>query len=84
MNLFFIHWNEDELKEKITPLKKAGHTVSYHFSIETTTNLKDNLPDALIICIDRLPSHGKAYAEWMWEGKKKTTYPDYFLRRQTG
>ena len=60
---FFIHWNEGELKEKIAPLKNAGYKVDYHFSQQTTANLKDHLPDALVICLDRLPSHVKAYAE---------------------
>jgi hypothetical protein len=69
--IFFIHWNEEELKEKIAPLKKAGYKVSYHFSRDTTANLKDDLPEALIICLDRLPSHGRAYAEWLWEAKKR-------------
>ena len=77
-NIFFIHWNEEELNEKIKPLKKAGYRVTYHFSTETTANLKENLPEALIICIDRLPSHGKAYAEWLWEAKKRQHIPILF------
>jgi hypothetical protein len=77
-NIFFIHWNEEELKEKIKPLKKAGYKVDYHFSTETTASLKDNLPDVLVICIDRLPSHGRAYAEWMWEAKKRQHIPIVF------
>lgn len=76
--IFFIHWNEEELKEKIVPLKKTGYKVSFHFNTETTANLKDNLPDALVICIDRLPSHGKAYAEWLWEAKKRQHIPIIF------
>jgi hypothetical protein len=81
-NLFFIHWNEDELKEKIKPLKKAGFKVDYHFSTETTANIKDNLPDALVICLDRLPSHGRAYAEWLWEAKKRQHIPILFCGGQ--
>jgi len=77
-NVFFIHWNEEELKEKIIPVKKAGYKVGYHFSQETTANFKDNLPEALVICLDRLPSHGRAYAEWMWEAKKRQHIPIIF------
>lgn len=76
--VFFIHFNEEELKEKIHPLKKAGYKVDYHFSTETTANLKDNLPDVLVICLDRLPSHGRRYAEWMWEAKKRQHIPIVF------
>jgi DNA-binding response OmpR family regulator len=81
--IFFIHFNEAELKEKIQPLKKAGYKVDYHFSTETTANFKDNLPDILIISLDRLPSHGKAYAEWMWEAKKRQHIPIIFCGGKT-
>ncbi|MBI5858179.1 MAG: hypothetical protein HZB42_11105 [Sphingobacteriales bacterium] len=81
-NIFIIHWNETELKEKIAPLKKAGYKVGYHFSQETTANFKDNLPEALVICLDRLPSHGRAYAEWMWEAKKRQHIPIIFCGGQ--
>jgi DNA-binding response OmpR family regulator len=78
MNIFFIHWNEEELKEKIQPLKRAGYKVDYHFSTEITANLKEDLPDILVICLDRLPSHGKAYAEWLWQAKKRQHIPIIF------
>ena len=76
--IFFIHFNEVELKEKIQPLKQAGYKVDYHFSTETTANFKDNLPDVLVICLDRLPSHGSRYAEWLWEAKKRQQIPIIF------
>jgi hypothetical protein len=77
-HIFFIHFNEEELKEKIEPLKKAGYKIDYHFSTETPANFEDNLPEALVICLDRLPSHGRAYAEWMWEAKKRQHIPIIF------
>ena len=77
-NIFFIHFNEEELKEKIAPLKKAGYTIDYHFSQETTANLIDPLPEILIICLDRLPSHGRSYAEWIWEAKTRQHIPIIF------
>ena len=76
--IFFIHFHEAELKEKIQPLKQAGYKVDYHFSSETTANFKDNLPDVLVICLDRLPSHGRRYAEWLWESKKRQQIPIIF------
>ncbi|MFN8288657.1 MAG: hypothetical protein U0U70_00230 [Chitinophagaceae bacterium] len=82
LHVFFIHWNEKELKEKIAPLKKAGYRVSWHFSQESTASLKDDLPDVLIICLDRLPSHGRAYAEWMWGAKKRQHIPVIFCGGQ--
>lgn len=76
--IFFIHFNEAELKEKIKPLKEAGYKVDYHFSTATSANFKDNLPDVLVISLDRLPSHGRRYAEWMWEAKKRQHIPIVF------
>ena len=76
--VFFIHFHEAELKEKIQSLKQAGYKVDYHFSTETTAYFKDNLPDVLVISLDRLPSHGKAYAEWLWEAKKRQHIPIIF------
>lgn len=78
MNIFFIHWNEAEMKEKIIPLRKAGHTVRSHSSVDTVADLRTVLPGVLVICLDRLPSHGKAYAEWFWEAKKRQQIPIVF------
>lgn len=76
--IFFIHWNEAELKEKIKPLQNAGYKVDYHYNTETVADFRKNLPDTLVICLDRLPSHGKRYAAWLWEAKKRQHIPVVF------
>ncbi|HJS54284.1 MAG TPA: hypothetical protein VJ765_07060 [Chitinophagaceae bacterium] len=76
--IFFIHFNEPELKEKIQPPKQVGYKVDYHFSTETAADFSGDLPDVLIICLDRLPSHGTRYAEWLWEAKKRQQIPIIF------
>lgn len=76
--IFFIHFNEIELKEKIRPLKEAGYKVESHFSVETAANFRDDLPDVLVVSLDRLPSHGTRYAEWLWEAKKRQHIPIIF------
>ena len=82
-NIFFLHWNEVELKEKIQPLMKAGYHVSYHFTSGVAANLTNPLPEILVICLDRLPSHGKTYAGWMWEAKKRQHIPIVFCGGKT-
>jgi len=77
-NIFFIHWNEEELLEKIKPLKNEGYKVSFHFTSGIAAKIGTPIPDILIICLDRLPSHGKAYAEWLWQSKKRQTIPIIF------
>jgi hypothetical protein len=76
--IFFIHFNEAELKEKIRPLKQAGYKVESHFSTESVADLRQAQPDVLVICLDRLPSHGRRYAEWLWEAKKRQHIPIVF------
>lgn len=78
MNIFFIHFNERELKEKIQPLKRAGYRVNYHFETESFADFRQDPPDVLVICLDRLPSHGHRYAEWLWEAKKRQQIPIVF------
>ena len=69
--IFFIHFNEAELKEKIQPLKQAGYKVDYHFDTGSVVDLRSYLFDVLVVCLDKLPSHGRRYAEWLWEAKKR-------------
>lgn len=76
--IFFIHFNEAEVKEKIKPLKEAGYKVDYHFSTETVADFRNNLPDVLVVSLDRLPSHGTRYAGWLWEAKKRQHIPIIF------
>ena len=47
--IFFIHFNEAELKEKIKPLRESGYKVDYHFSTETVADFRDDLPDVLVM-----------------------------------
>ncbi len=37
----------------------AGHTVHSHWSMTEHAALKDPLPEALVISLDRLPSHAR-------------------------
>lgn len=78
-NVFFLHWNEEECKSLAAPLRNAGHDVVLHWSTETGAPLKDALPDVAVISLDRLPSHGRAVAEWLWEAKKRQHIPIIFM-----
>jgi hypothetical protein len=46
--------------------------------VETNAPLKDGLPDVAVISLERLPSHGRAVAEWLWEAKKRQHIPIIF------
>ena len=70
--VFYLHWNEAELAPRIAPLRAARHELLTHSSTGKHMRWPDGwLPDAVVISIDRLPSHGRAVAEWVWEAKKR-------------
>jgi hypothetical protein len=48
-----------------------------HWSTERAARI-DPLPDALVVSLDRLPSHGRSVAEWMVEAKKRRSVPVLF------
>lgn len=80
--LFYLHWNKTEAEERAAGLRALGHHVRVHWSTETTAKLGDDLPEVFVISLDRLPSHGRAYAGWFWEAKKRQGIPIVFCGGQ--
>lgn len=80
--ILYLHWHDAELQERIALLRKTGCEVIGHSSAETLAKSAEPLPDALIISLDRLPSHGRAVAEWFWEAKKRQHIPIIFAGGQ--
>src|SRR5262245_15217124 len=74
----YVHWNEEEARETVRALETAGNVVEFHFSTYEHLRMGDFQPEAFVISIDRLPSHGKAIAEWFWESKKRRAIPLIF------
>lgn len=79
MTLFYLHWNKLELKERIKPLEGLKLTILSHWSTEATVKWGEDLPDIFVISLDRLPSHGRQYAAWLWEAKKRQHIPIIFV-----
>ncbi len=77
--IFYIHWDEAEAKARAIPLQSAGHQVRIHFKSGENLPLSDFAPDALIISLDRLPSHGRKMAEWFWRPKGRRKIPIIFV-----
>ena len=82
MTLFYLHWNEKELKKRIAALKELKLTIKSHWSTDHTVKWGETLPDIFVISLDRLPSHGRQYAEWLWEAKKRQHIPVIFADGQ--
>ncbi|MGE0481798.1 MAG: hypothetical protein AB7Q17_15130 [Phycisphaerae bacterium] len=68
--ILYFHWNEAEARETVRELRAAGHTVHYHATTHVVARPPANL-DAWVISLARLPSHGRAYAEWLRESKSR-------------
>lgn len=81
-SIAYLHWHEAELQERIALLRKSGYEVIGHANADTHAKFVEPLPEALIISLDRLPSHGRAVAEWFWEAKKRQHIPIIFAGGQ--
>lgn len=80
-SVFYIHWNREECVEHVRELREAGLSVESHWSTQTHARI-DPLPGALVISLERLPSHGRAVAEWFWEAQKRRHIPIVFVGGQ--
>lgn len=79
--VFLVHWKESELPERVARLKKAGHLVTTHCS-QTTDGLrvvKSEMPDAIVIDLSRLPSHGRAVGFAYRQSKVTRSIPLIFV-----
>lgn len=76
--VYLVHWHQEEAKARATELAAAGHEVRTHWSAEQFDKWGEYTPEAVVISLDRLPSHGRAVAEWVWEAKKRRRIPIVF------
>ncbi len=49
-----------------------------HWSAQGSPRLNGDISDAVVISLDRLPSHGRAFAEWFRETKSRRCTPIVF------
>lgn len=76
--ILYVHWNEAEAREQAAELAAAGHTARCHWSAGEKVTMEAR-PDALVVSLDRLPSHGRAVAEWFRGAKKRRGTPLVFV-----
>ncbi len=59
-----VHWDEDEGLERQQQLEALGFEVAYDAgdSLFVVRQIRANLPDALVIDLSRIPSHGREIA----------------------
>lgn len=65
--ILYVHWKPAEASAEVKTLKQAGHSVqvfSSHGGVRVS-DIHDSMPDVVVINLDRLPSHGRATAQWL-------------------
>jgi CheY-like chemotaxis protein len=83
--VFLFHWHEGEAAERASRLRRLGCAPVVHWSREQGSNspalkaLATDPPDAVVIDLGRLPSHGMAVATWLRERKGTRRVPLVFV-----
>lgn len=79
MLILYVHWHQQEAEAAIAAMQAEGHEVLGHTSTQEHLRLGDWMPQAVVISLERLPSHGRAIAEWFQEAKKRRGVPLIFV-----
>ena len=83
--IFYVHWNKDEAAEVVRELREAGHSVNVHWDQtegagnDAWNKIRSNPPDALVVSLARLPSHGRRIAAVTIQTKKLRDVPVIFV-----
>jgi CheY-like chemotaxis protein len=79
--VLLVHWNVAEAKERAARLRGAGHRVEVYAAQggEGLRDLREKPPDAVVIDLSRLPSHGRAVAVFLRQQKGTRHVPLVFV-----
>src|SRR4051812_31253314 len=76
-----IHWKPTEVEPLLGALRAAGMNPEYDDCSNVPglgQRIRLNPPDAIVIDLSRLPSHGRAVAHWLQSSKKLREVPIVF------
>jgi hypothetical protein len=76
-----FHWKAEEAKAFIEPLRASGHQVAYDEKIGPGLfpKIRVSPPDAFVIALTRLPSHGREVAAFLRGSKATRHIPIVFV-----
>jgi hypothetical protein len=80
--LFLVHWNAAEAAARAARLRRSGHVVTPFSDAGggvALRRVREAPPEAFVIVLDRLPSHGRAVAQWVREQKATRHVPLVFV-----
>jgi hypothetical protein len=72
-----MHWKSAEAASRVELLRKAGHEVQYEEKA-TPGAIRSGAPDAVVIDLTRMPSHGREVAVWIRGTKAMRHIPIVF------
>jgi hypothetical protein len=76
----YVHYDAAGAAPVVAALRKAGHAVRTVTSGEESPGRAfDPLPQAVVVSLAKLPSHGRAIVEWLWEAKYRQVIPVVFV-----
>jgi len=78
--VLLIHWNAGEAEDRASILRQAGHEVDCHAKQGSAAlrAVREHPPDAFVIDLSRLPSHGRDVAIWLRQKKPTRKVPIVF------
>ena len=79
--VFLIHWNASEAEELARPLRASGWEVEIEAEdgARACKAIRGNPPDAVVVYLTRLPSHGRDTADYLRSIKATRDVPIVFL-----
>ena len=79
--IFLIHWNKAEVEAYAKTLRDWGWDVDFEYEdgARGGNAIKLNPPAAVVIYHTRLPSHGRATAEYLAQAKSTRAIPLIFV-----
>ena len=83
--VFYVHWHKDEAADMVRELREAGHSVNVHWDVtqgagnDAWNKIRAKPPEALVISLAKLPSHGRRIAQVTIETKKLRDVPVIFV-----
>jgi DNA-binding response OmpR family regulator len=79
--LFYIHWNPAEAEERAASIRKLGFKVDVEAEdgARACKHMTENLPDAVVISLARLPSLGRETAKSLQTLRATRDLPILFL-----
>lgn len=79
-NIRLIHWNEQEAEERVERLTKLGYRVDFEpVDNAVLKSMRTDPPEAVVIDLSRLPSHGRDVAAALRTGKSTNHIPLVFV-----